>query len=421
MIVIDLKKYKDLNPSFYFALEEWAMENHEFDGNSVVFLWTCEPSVMIGKFQNTYEEVNMEFIRDNNINIIRRNSGGGAIYVDGGTLQFSFVDKRGNADKIRFYEFLEPVKEVIERYGIKTIANTRNDILIDIDTDESSVELESNKYDEDIDVNKNNYELKENKDVDVNKDNYELKENKYEDINKDNVTLIKANKPKKVSGNAQYFKGKTLIHHGSILFDVNVENLISSLNPPKQKYESKGYKSLRERIVNIKDVVGGSLGRDISIDEFSDEIKKDLLKYDKNNRDISYIQVKNKDNSGTQNTLYELREEDIKTILSLEGKFKSWDWKYKENPNFLLSKKITTDGGTIMSKLRVENGVIMDISVRGDFFSAFDIEDIEERFIGIKYDILEIEKNYDKICDDLGAEEIIYKTPKKEFLKIFPA
>lgn len=397
MIVIDLKKYKDLNPSFYFALEEWAMENSEFDGDSIVFLWTCEQSVMVGKFQNTYEEVNLEFIRDNNINIIRRNSGGGAIYVDRGTLQFSFVDKRGYANKIRFSEFLEPIKEVIEGYRIKTIENSRNDILIDIDTNERYLGVKSNKYNENIDVSKYN--------------NYELKENKSKERNKDKTKVIKSNKPKKVSGNAQYFKGKTLIHHGSILFDVDIENLMSSLNPPKEKYESKGYRSLRERIVNIRDVVEESLGRDISIDEFSDEIKKGILKYDKKNKDIL----------GTHNTLYELREEDIKTILFLEEKFKSWDWNYKENPDFSLSKKIKTDGGTVVSKLKVENGIIMDITIRGDFFSAFDIENIEERFIGIKYDIVEIEKNYDKICDDLGVEEIIYKTPKKEFLKIFPA
>lgn len=177
-----------LDPHHNLALEEYILKNLDLDDNCVL-LWQNEPSVIVGRFQNTIEEINVDYIKKNNIHVVRRMTGGGAVYHDLGNLNFTFIEKTesGNID---FRKFTEPVVKALATLGVKAEHTGRNDITID---------------------------------------------------------------GKKFSGNAQYiYKGKVL-HHGTILFNSKLENVQEALNVKGDKIESKGVKSVRSRVTNVID------------------------------------------------------------------------------------------------------------------------------------------------------------------------
>ncbi len=188
MIKILYIRNDSLDPHYNLALEEFALKNLDPE-ESYIILWQNAPSVIIGRFQNTIEEINQDFIEKNKINVVRRMTGGGAVYHDLGNLNFSFIEK-ATGREIDFRKFTEPVVKALAKMGINAEHTGRNDITID---------------------------------------------------------------NKKFSGNAQYhYKGKVL-HHGTILFNSKLENVQSALNVKKEKIESKGVKSVRSRVTNIVD------------------------------------------------------------------------------------------------------------------------------------------------------------------------
>ena len=117
------------DPHFNLALEEYVFYN--FDPNEeYVILWQNEPSVIIGRNQNTIEEINAKFIKEHNINVVRRMSGGGAVYHDLGNLNYTFIV---NSDKdviSNFKKFTEPIVSALAKLGVSGILG-RNDITID--------------------------------------------------------------------------------------------------------------------------------------------------------------------------------------------------------------------------------------------------------------------------------------------------
>ena len=92
------------DPAYNLALEEYVFGEKDFD-EPVLMLWQNEPSVIIGRYQNTIEEINYDFIRDRKIHVIRRNTGGGAVYHDLGNLNFSFIIPRAEKLRIDFDTF----------------------------------------------------------------------------------------------------------------------------------------------------------------------------------------------------------------------------------------------------------------------------------------------------------------------------
>lgn len=179
-----------LNPYFNLALEEYVIKELSQE-NNYLLLWQNEPSVIIGRFQNTIEEINAEYIKERNIHVVRRITGGGAVYHDLGNLNFSFItaDKQKEID---FRRFTEPVVAALAKMGIRAEHTGRNDITID---------------------------------------------------------------GQKFSGNAQFhFRDRTL-HHGTMLYSSRLEDVQAALNVKADKIESKGLKSVRSRVTNIIDYV----------------------------------------------------------------------------------------------------------------------------------------------------------------------
>lgn len=176
------------DPRFNLALEEYVVKHMDPDPEYVI-LWQNEPSVIIGRNQNTIEEINIKFIKDNNIHVVRRLSGGGAVYHDLGNLNFTFIVKNKGDVADNFKKFTEPVVSLLRSLGVDAQFTGRNDITID---------------------------------------------------------------GKKFSGNAQYYYKDRLLHHGTILFNSDLARVQEALNVSHDKIESKGVKSVRSRVTNIQ-------------------------------------------------------------------------------------------------------------------------------------------------------------------------
>ena len=175
------------DPAFNLALEEYVFENLSKDYNYFI-LWQNDRTVVIGHHQNTFNEVDEAFIRENNITVVRRLSGGGAVYHDLGNLNFTFIqDAAGKEPDLAL--FCHPVAEAIRTLGANAEVNGRNDITVN---------------------------------------------------------------GLKFSGNAQYVKNGRVMHHGTLLFDSKLENAAKALRPDPEKIKAKGVASVRSRITNLK-------------------------------------------------------------------------------------------------------------------------------------------------------------------------
>lgn len=183
MIYLESKSH---DPYFNLALEEYVFE--KLDQNEEYFmLWQNDNTIVVGKYQNTAQEINQEFVDQNHIRVARRLSGGGAVYHDKGNLNFTFiVSEEGHG--LQFRQFIQPVIRALAKLGIHAEFTGRNDITID---------------------------------------------------------------GKKISGNSQYVKRGRIMHHGCILVNSNLTNVSEALRPKEAKFESKSAKSVASRVTTI--------------------------------------------------------------------------------------------------------------------------------------------------------------------------
>lgn len=175
------------NPYFNLAAEEYVLKNFDDD---CFMLWRNEPSIIIGKNQNTLSEVNYEYVKENNIAVVRRLSGGGAVFHDLGNINFTFISNSDRESFNNFHKFTEPIITVLNNLGVKAEFSGRNDITID---------------------------------------------------------------GKKISGNAQYNNKDRILHHGTLLFSSNMTDLSAALKVKAAKFEGKGVKSVASRVTNISE------------------------------------------------------------------------------------------------------------------------------------------------------------------------
>jgi lipoate-protein ligase A len=183
------------NPRLNLALEEYIVRHFSAENDYLLF-YINEPSIIIGKNQITIEEVNQDYIDDNDIHVVRRVSGGGAVYHDFGNLNFSFITNHDVKKLHNFKKFTEPVIQVLIDLGISAELKGRNDILVG---------------------------------------------------------------EKKISGTAQFSTGKRMISHGTLLLNTDLSEVAKALNVKPSKLESKGHKSVRSRVENISEFLENPL------------------------------------------------------------------------------------------------------------------------------------------------------------------
>lgn len=176
-----------VEPGWNLAFEEYVLKNKR-QGDWLI-LWQNRSAVIVGRNQNALAEIDREFVQEHGISVIRRNTGGGAVYHDLGNLNYSFITDAAvnltGADN----RFTAPVVRALRGLGLDAESSGRNDILVS---------------------------------------------------------------GHKVSGTAQFRSGERILHHGTLLFDSDPEMIAGSLNPDPTKFQTKSVKSVRSRVGNIR-------------------------------------------------------------------------------------------------------------------------------------------------------------------------
>jgi lipoate---protein ligase len=171
---------------------------------------------------------------------------------------------------------------------------------------------------------------------------------------------------RKFSGNAEYIGKNVMLHHGSLLFDTDLEEMVRSLNVDDEKIISKGIKSVRQRVTNISEHLANKMT--------SLEFKEVMLKFLLPDMDI-----------------YELNQKDIDTVNEIKHKqFDDWEWNFGNDPKFNITKENRFSGGKLCTKVLVENGQIESLRFYGDFFADEQIVSLERSLIGCRYNEADI-------------------------------
>ncbi|WP_064092154.1 lipoate--protein ligase [Rossellomorea aquimaris] len=326
MLFIDNKGITD--PKINLAIEEYALKNLDINESYLLF-YINEPSIIIGKNQNTVEEINTDYVEKQGLHVVRRLSGGGAVYHDLGNLNFSFITKDDGESFHNFKKFTEPVVTALHKLGVKAELSGRNDIIAE---------------------------------------------------------------GRKISGNAQFSTKGRMFSHGTLLFDSEMENVVSALNVKKDKIESKGIKSIRSRVANISEF----LTEGMTIETF----RSTLLEYIFDGSDVEE---------------YVLTEEDWKNIhdLSIE-RYGNWNWNYGKSPKFNLQHSHRFPVGQIDVRLEVNKGLIENCKIYGDFFGVGNVEDIEEKLTGTRYERNEIAQ----ALESVDIQHYFGNVTKEEFVDL---
>ena len=245
--------------------------------------WRVNPTVMLGRNQLIDNEVNTDYCKEHKIDIFRRKSGGGCIYADKGCIQFSYISRAINANEA-FAAYMQRMADLLKGLKIDAQLSGRNDILID---------------------------------------------------------------GTKVSGCAFYQLSNRSVLHNSLLFDTQLDHLSNALTPAKEKLQSKGVASVRQRVTNVATYT------QLDILAFMDYVRQEMC--------------------GTE--VLELTEEDMKEVAEIEKELSSDDFVYGKNPKYSLVRKHRfEDVGTLEAHIELKNNIIGSINMVGDYFLLGDID-----------------------------------------------
>ena len=276
-----------------------AIEEYVFENceEETFILWQNEPCVVFGKNQNPYVEVMIDLCKNKNIKLVRRITGGGCVYHDLGNVNYSFISP-DRPEGIDFEYFTKPIVSALNSIGVNCKLSGRNDLLLD--------------------------------------------------------------NGRKISGNAQHSKNNRVLHHGTLLFDSDLDVLSELLNVDPEKLQSKAIRSAKSRVANIKDFCGGCP----TVDKFKEHLKNAIISaFDAeeilapDNDDIRKLYLRN----SSEEWIF-----DPKSFLSI----------------YNIIRKKRFDFGTVEMNLTVSRDVIRSARIVGDFFEKKAISEFEEKLIG---------------------------------------
>jgi len=284
------------DPCYNLAMEQYLFDTVGQD-NDIFFLWQNDNAIIIGKNQNAEAEINKDFVAKNGIKVVRRLSGGGAVYHDLGNINFTFITCAETTEP-NMRRFCEPVAALLRTMGADAYVSGRNDILIS---------------------------------------------------------------GRKVSGNAQYVKNNRCMHHGTILFDSDLDIVVQALTPSSAKLQSKGVASIRSRVATVREHIVNC-----SIEEFKEKLKHSVL--------------------GDIFTEYRLTAEDGVAIEKLRNeRYATWEWNFGKSPRFSLRKERRIEGcGNIEVYFEAQNGIIEAMEFFGDYFGNRDTAELAVMLVGCR-------------------------------------
>jgi lipoate-protein ligase A len=217
---------KDTNPFFNIASEEYFLKNFSDD---ILILYRNSPSVIIGKHQNTFAEIDYNFVHENNINIVRRLSGGGSVYHDYGNVNFTFIRNGKEGQLVDFKGFTKPIVDALARLGVEANYQGQNSLYV---------------------------------------------------------------KGKKISGNAEHIFKQRVMHHGTLLFSTNQQLLARVLYVDLNRYFDKAVKSVRANTTNLIEHISPTLTIDEFINILYNHLKssfKESIDYTISHKDSEAI------------------------------------------------------------------------------------------------------------------------------------
>ena len=205
----------DRRASFYLAAEEWVAEKfvecNDASPLSYLFTWQLGPTVVMGRNQVLEQEVDVDFCHTHNIYMVRRHSGGGAIYADMGNIMISLITDAGSVESL-FEEYSNAVASLLQSLGAPAVVSGRNDIML----------------------------------------SWSNGSNGSDGLNSSNG---------KVCGNAFYHRTKSNIVHGTMLYDTDYDLMLGALRPPMEKLKRHGVESVRQRTTLLKDCLSIGIGQ----------------------------------------------------------------------------------------------------------------------------------------------------------------
>ena len=286
--------------------------------------WRVNPTVMLGRNQLIDNEVNTDYCKEHKIDIFRRKSGGGCIYADKGCIQFSYISRSVNANEA-FATYMQRMADLLKGLKIDAQLSGRNDILI-------------------------------------------------------NGT--------KVSGCAFYQLSNRSVLHNSLLFDTQLDHLSNALTPAKEKLQSKGVESVRQRVTNVATYT------QLDILAFMDYVRQEMC--------------------GTE--VLELTEEDMKGVAEIEKELSSDDFVYGKNPKYSLVRKHRFEGvGTLEAHIELKNNIIGSINMVGDYFL---LGDIDHDFLSLLKGCEFTREAVEERLEDIDLSTIIRGLKLRQFLRL---
>ena len=287
------------NPYFNLASEEYLLKC--FD-KEIFLLYRNIPSIVVGKHQNTLAEINLPFVQERDIPVVRRISGGGTVFHDLGNLNFAFFTNEKEGELVNYRKATKPVIEAMGKMGLKVSLGKRNELLI---------------------------------------------------------------KGLKISGTASHVYKHRVLHHGTLLFSSEIDDLSAALLTGQESFTDRAVKSVRSRVTNIRD----HLKKAVNVEEFQDKLFEHVLQT----------------MEGAEK--YQYGKKDLAKIGELQdSKFSTWEWNFGYSPRYQFNKSLPLGKGHVDFHMNVEKGIIRELKIDGDFISGKDIHALEKKLTGSIHD-----------------------------------
>lgn len=283
------------DPAYNLALEELlASESRE----DMLMLWRNDNAIIVGRNQNTAAEIDADFVRVNHIQVVRRMTGGGAVYHDLGNINYTIIAPGRQLEQEAFSRNAAVIVKVLKSYGLDAKFQGRNDILLD---------------------------------------------------------------GRKVSGSAKCVLNDRTLFHGTLLFDADLSVLTRALTPDESKIASKGIKSVRSRVANIR--------------EYLPQFDRETFFADLQSRLAEQLGV-----------FTEAIPEKLQRAAEIlaQQKYRTWEWNYGSVMTYAYNWKARFACGGVEIGFNVKDNLIADMKITGDFFGSRDVAELAAKFNGVR-------------------------------------
>ncbi len=270
-------------------------------GEDIFMLWQSDPVVVVGKHQNTLAEVNYRFTRENGIAVARRLTGGGTVYHDPGNINFTFIRKGEAGRLVDFGSFIAPVVDFLRKAGIEAVQGLKNEIL---------------------------------------------------------------SARRKISGNAEHVYKNRVLHHGTLLYNADLNQLRESIKHKAGRFVDRAVQSNRSSVMNLADCLNPSPGIEVFMTEFFQDMTE------------RYGGVPYSPGDDENNAIRELAR----------LKYRTWEWIYGWSPDYTYYHDFRKEKMSLNIELSVQRGIITRCLLKSETLSHDLPEDLAARLTGTPHE-----------------------------------